>query len=228
MTTPTPDILTGPDYFICDKLSCTMDIRHCIRNQDLAEKISQQIYYQDFISESRFLSCHKCEQGKSIKKDNHIKPIQPKPKPKTTKKQFNPPERKLKLRRGVSHVHFDWNALMKTDNARTRKRFRAVKDWLRWTYDQRGQNMIATAAYIGVSPDTLRVHFRRLGLFIRGRADNGKVKFLAIPPEEMANMTKLDISRRTGLDVKTIGVLVHRYGRKYQFSGTWRGKTHGH
>jgi len=221
------DFKDDPAYFYCDRMKGWFRRELCwvfyrMGERGAAETISNRTFGLNY---DRMCSCYTCKQGIEIRSE--FKEIPQQVKPTQPKKPAKPPKDKPKKKVAINRISIDWNALRKTDNARTGQRHRTVKAWLRWVYDKHRQEMSKTSAYVGVSPDTLKNEFRHLGLYIKGRDDCGTTKFKEIPEDEMANMTKLDISRRTGLDVKTIGALIHRYGRRYQFSGTWRGKRCG-
>jgi len=221
------DFKTDPAYFYCDKMGAWLRSELCIQFQGIAAKAVQAHSVAFKTGLDRMYSCSACEQGKRILLDrclNNTNSIKSHVKPSRTERPRNPPKSKhQKVKAGRDSI--DWHDIMQGYNRQNKKGWRSVKGWLAHVYADHDRNAAGTAAYLGVSPKTLRNYMVRYGIPIKGRPDGkGAVQFLAIPEMEMVGMTKLEICRRVGLSVASVDRLIAKHQRRFRFVGTWRGK----
>lgn len=220
---PETDFKADPGYFQCIPQKAWLRRELCVKYQDAAARADDHRgnAYICINGYDRMLTCLDCEQGRQIRQTvNHAEPLRVTFKVKPKNISPKPTIRKKIIERQT----VDWDALMRAYNKANGKSYRAVKHWLATVYQQHDRVLTYTANAIGVSPDALRTKFKHLRIKIKGHSESGKAKFLAIPDAEMAGMTKLDIARRTGLAVATVGMLLNRHNRRYVMAGAWRGK----
>lgn len=221
------DFKTDPAYFYCDKMSAWLKSEWCVMYQGIAAAAVKVHAFAFRLGLDRMYSCSGCEQGKEIMDQylNNTNGIQPHVKPANTERPHNPPKSKHQKVK-VGRASIDWHDIMEGYNRQNKKGWRSVKKWLAYVYLDHDRNAAGTAAYLGVSPKTLRNYMVRRGLPVRGRPDGkGAVQFLAIPAEEMAGMTKIEICRRVGLSVASVNRLIAKHRRRFRFVGTWSGKN---
>jgi hypothetical protein len=225
------DFKSDPEFFYCKKQRAWLKRVRCVQFQGIAQRaahVAGQV--RGFIHPNngyaRMYSCYKCEQGREIaKRFNDSKGIAKDVK--TTSKQSIPNQQNPQPKKRVSvisnHV-IDWRDIMIGYNQQRGKGWRSVKQWLEYVYRSHGRICTRTASCLGVPPASLRSQMERMNIPIKGRGESGTARFLAIAAEEMSGMTKLDISRRTGLSIQTVGQLLYNHNRRYQMAGSWRGK----
>ena len=205
-----PDYKHDPNWHHCAQMRCWLPKRTCA-------------YFWRHREE-----CLGCTTGERFEKELKIKPLQPKfpqqrlhsfvsfpnnttnqkPKPKA-----KPDKKRVRVKTG-RRVMFDWKRAMAVYNEAYGEDWKTLKKWLTHLYERNSGDAIG--GMIGTTCPTVMRKLRELGI---KKPYNGVKKtdlFLAIPPTEMAGMSKVDIMRRTGLSESWTSHLIAKHGREYK------------
>lgn len=112
-----------------------------------------------------------------------------------------------------------WEELLKGYNRIYKKNYKTVKSMLSGLYSQT-KSLTQVSDLLGVSRPSLSTKMKKLGIEVKGKGgDNSigekRVLFLKISPEEMKEMTWLEISKRCkNASHSYIKHLAKRYNRK--------------
>lgn len=112
----------------------------------------------------------------------------------------------------------DWEDLRKGYNRIYKRRYVTVKDMLNSLY-KKEQSLTKLSNILGPSIPTISTKLKSLEIKVNGHGGKNhkpikKTKFLNIPDERLAKMSKIEIMNETGLSRSYLEILISRYKRK--------------
>lgn len=197
------DLSSDSNYIKCDRYHAIIKRSTCLLYQSVAKEADNPncgfVGYKLDIAFDRKLSCLKCDMGRQVAQEE--------------KERSHRMKKKTTGSPGNNAI--DWEDLMHGYNRMYKKKYRSVRQWLFQMCRLNNDNLKATSEIIGVAVNTLRKRMVAYDPNWRQVQDRDAI-FISIPASEMQNMTRIDISRKTGLGLSQIDRLIIKHNRKFK------------